>query len=194
MRGCKPWPVRRCSCWCLRRPRSRSSRIAAGRIKVVTGSAFIVRSSGTVAARAGDEVFASDALQTGADGSLGVTLKDDTRVSLGPSSEVRLERYVYAPDSGALGMVLHFVRRHGAYISGRMAKMAPDSIRLETPAAIVGVRGTTLAINVDEYARLPRTTNTSSSMRVTRLMALTAVIAGSLECVVRLPAARAADA
>jgi hypothetical protein len=31
-----------------------------------------------------------------------------------------------------------------------MAKMAPDSIRLETPAAIVGVRGTTLAIKVDE--------------------------------------------
>jgi hypothetical protein len=121
----------------------------AGRIKVVSGSAFIVRSGSTVAARAGDEVFASDALQTGADGSLGVTLKDDTRVSLGPSSEVRLERYVYAPDSGALGMVLNFVRGMGAYISGRMAKMAPDSIRLETPAAIVGVRGTTLAVNVD---------------------------------------------
>ena len=122
----------------------------AGRIKVVTGSAFIVRNSGTVAARAGDEVFASDALQTGADGSLGVTLKDDTRLSLGPSSEVRLERYVYAPDSGALGMVLNFVRGMTAYVSGRIAKMAPDSIRLETPAAIVGVRGTTLAINVEQ--------------------------------------------
>jgi hypothetical protein len=131
-------------------PAVAQERPVAGRVKVVTGSAFIVRSSGTVPARAGDEVFASDALQTGADGSLGVTLKDDTRVSLGPSSEVRLERYVYAPDSGALGMVLNFVKGMGAYISGRMAKMAPDSIRLETPAAIVGVRGTTLALNVDE--------------------------------------------
>jgi hypothetical protein len=128
---------------------AQQSNPAAGRIKVVSGSAFIVRSSGTVAARAGDEVFASDALQTGADGSLGVTLKDDTRLSLGPSSEVRLERYVYAPDSGALGMVLNFVRGMTAYVSGRIAKMAPDSIRLETPAAIVGVRGTTLAINVE---------------------------------------------
>jgi hypothetical protein len=123
---------------------------SAGRIKVVTGSAFIVRNSTSVAARAGDEVFASDALQTGADGSLGITLKDDTRLSLGPSSEVRLERYVYAPDNGALGMVLNFVRGMTAYVSGRMAKMAPDSIRLETPAAIVGVRGTTLAVNVEQ--------------------------------------------
>ena len=120
----------------------------AGRIKVASGAAFIVRGSSTIAARPGDAVFASDALQTGPDGSLGLTLKDDTRLSLGPESEIRLERYVYAPDSGALGMVVNFVRGMAAYISGRMAKLAPDAIRLETPAAIVGVRGTTLALRV----------------------------------------------
>jgi histidinol dehydrogenase len=45
--------------------------------------------------------------------------------------------------------VLKFVRGVGAYVSGGIAKLAPDSIRLETPAAIVGVRGTTVAIRVD---------------------------------------------
>lgn len=121
----------------------------AGRIKVATGSVFIVRGDSTVAARPGAAVFASDTLKTGADGSVGVTLKDDTRLSLGPASEVRIERYVYAPDSGALGMVLNFVRGVAAYVSGHMAKLAPDSIRLETPAAIVGVRGTTVAIQIE---------------------------------------------
>jgi hypothetical protein len=75
-------------------------------------------------------------------------MMDDTRISLGPASEVRLERYVFAPAEGGLGMVLNFVRGVAAYVSGRMAKLAPDSIRLETPAAIVGVRGTTVAIRV----------------------------------------------
>jgi hypothetical protein len=121
----------------------------AGRIKVATGSAVILRGGSTLPARPGDAVFASDTLQTGADGSLGVTLKDDTRLSLGPRTEVRVERYVYAPDRGALGMVLHFVRGVAAYVSGHMAKLAPDAIRLETPAAIVGVRGTTVAIRVE---------------------------------------------
>ena len=121
----------------------------AGRVKTVSGSAFIVRQSGTVPARAGDAVFASDALRTAADGTVGVTLQDDTRISLGPSSEVHLERYVYAPGEGGLGMVLNFVRGVSAYVSGRMAKLAPDSIRLETPGAIVGVRGTTVAVRVD---------------------------------------------
>jgi hypothetical protein len=93
-------------------------------------------------------VFAIDTLKTDADGTIGVTLMDDTRISLGPSSEVRLERYVFAPAEGGLGMVLNFVRGVAAYVSGRMAKLAPDAIRLETPAAIVGVRDTTVAIKV----------------------------------------------
>jgi hypothetical protein len=121
----------------------------AGRIKVVSGSAFIVRAGAEIPAEAGQVVFAADTLRTGGDGSIGVTLKDDTRLSLGPSSEVRLERFAYQPGSD-VGMVLRFVRGVTAYVSGRIAKLAPDSIRLETPAAIVGVRGTSLIFQVQE--------------------------------------------
>ena len=121
---------------------------AAGRIKVASGSAFIVRQGAAIPAQVGQVVFEADGLRTGADGSIGVTLRDDTRVSIGPSSELRLERFVYAPANDGLGLVLKFMRGVAAYVSGRIAKLAPDSIRLETPAAIVGVRGTTLAIRV----------------------------------------------
>jgi hypothetical protein len=69
-------------------------------------------------------------------------------LSLGPNSEVKVERYVYAPGEGGMGMVLKFVRGVAVYVSGRLAKLAPDSIRLEAPSAIVGVRGTTVAIKV----------------------------------------------
>jgi hypothetical protein len=122
--------------------------LPAGHVKTVSGAAFIVRGTASVAAHAGDAVFASDALRT-VDGTVGVTMMDDTRISLAPNSEVRLERYVYAPGEGGLGMVLSFVRGVAAYVSGRMSKLAPDSIRLETPAAIVGVRGTTVAVRID---------------------------------------------
>jgi hypothetical protein len=121
----------------------------AGHIKTASGTAFIVRQNAELPARPGTMIFASDALRTGGDGAVGVTLNDDTRVSLGPNSEVRLERYVYAPGEGRLGMVLNFIRGVAAYISGHIAKLAPDSIRLETPAAIVGVRGTTIVVHVE---------------------------------------------
>ena len=122
--------------------------IAAGRIKVASGAAFIVRAGGIVPAEVGHVVFEADSLRTGADGRVGITLKDDTRLSLGPGSEARLDRFVYAPAEGRLGLVLSVVRGVVAYVSGRIAKLSPDSIRLETPTAIVGVRGTTLALRV----------------------------------------------
>jgi hypothetical protein len=122
--------------------------VEAGRIKVVSGSVFLVRGTPVMPARAGQVVLEADSLKTGADGRIGITLKDDTRVSLGPGSEVRLDRFVFAPADGQMALVLKVVRGVMAYISGRIAKLSPDSIRLETPAAVVGVRGTTLAIHV----------------------------------------------
>ena len=123
---------------------------AAGRIKIASGSVFIVRAGATIPAQPGQVVFEADTLRTGADGRLGLTLKDDTRLSLGPNSEIRLDRFAYAPAEGRLGFVLNVVRGVAAYVSGRIAKLAPDAVRLETPAAIVGVRGTTMVIRASQ--------------------------------------------
>ncbi len=122
---------------------------AAGRVKVASGSAFIVRQSALIRAHAGQVVFEADGLRTGTDGRLGITLKDDTRVALGPDSEARIDRFVYAPSAGRLSLLLKIARGVAAYVSGQIAKLSPDSVRLETPAAIVGVRGTSLAIRVE---------------------------------------------
>ena len=120
----------------------------AGRIKLVSGSAFIVRARDTIRAEVGQPVHESDVLRTGDDGRMGVTLDDDTRVSLGPASEMRLDAFRYAPAQGSVGLAIQFLRGIAVYVSGQIARLAPDSIRLETPSAIVGVRGTTLAIRV----------------------------------------------
>ncbi len=121
---------------------------AAGRIKVVSGSAFIVRGGSMIKAEVGQNVLESDTLRTGDDGRLGITLDDDTRLSLGPSSEVRLNAFRYAPAQGSVSLAMSFLKGIAVYVSGQIAKLAPDSVRLETPSAIVGVRGTTLALQV----------------------------------------------
>ncbi|HXW05449.1 MAG TPA: FecR family protein [Vicinamibacterales bacterium] len=117
-----------------------------GRIKIAYGQASILREGASLPAQAGQPVFEADTLRTGPDGRLGLTLKDDTRLSLGPNSEIRLDRFAYAPAEGRLGFVLKVVRGMAAYVSGQIAKIAPDAVRLETPSAIVGVRGTTVLI------------------------------------------------
>ena len=137
-----------CACITAAAPAFAQQPSPAGRIKVVSGDAVIVRGASTVPAQNGVAVYQSDSLRTGKDGRVGITLSDDTQVSIGPGSEIKLDSFVYDPGQGQLALVLKFIRGTAAYVSGQIAKLAPDAVRLETPAAIVGVRGTTLGIEV----------------------------------------------
>ena len=107
-----------------------------------------MREGQTVPLKLGDPVFQGDALQTGADGKLGVTLRDDTRLSLGPNTHLALSSFIYSPSDGRFGLVLRVTYGVLAFISGRIARLAPDAIRIETPSSIVGVRGTHLLVGV----------------------------------------------
>lgn len=87
-----------------------------------------------------------DVLRTGADGKLGVTLKDGTRLSLGPNTEVALKSFAFSPADRQLGFVMSVVKGVVDYVSGRIAKLAPDAVKIETPTSVIGVRGTHLLL------------------------------------------------
>lgn len=123
---------------------------AAGRVKVASGAATIVRGGQSLPAVPGAEVFESDLLRTGADGRLSVMLKDESRVALGPSSELALTRFAYAPNDAQLGLGLRLARGVLSYVSGLIAKLAPEAVKLETPTSIIGVRGTHLLLRAGQ--------------------------------------------
>jgi hypothetical protein len=122
----------------------------AGRVKLVSGQAFVVHEGQRIPATIGTPVYERDSLATGADGHVGLTLRDDTRLSIGPQTTIEISRFVYAQSDSQFSFVLKVVRGVVAYVSGRIAKLSPDAVRLETPSAIVGVRGTRLVIRVAE--------------------------------------------
>ena len=92
----------------------------------MSGGAFLVRQSAVIAAQAGQTVFEADQLKTNADGFIGLTLKDDTLLSLGPNSDVHLDHFIFSPGEGRLGFALRIARGLVAYVSGRIAKLSPD--------------------------------------------------------------------
>jgi hypothetical protein len=139
-----------CACVLVAAPAFAQQPSLAGRIKVASGEAVILRNGTSIPVQTGLAVYPSDSLRTGDTGKIGVTLADDTQVSIGPRSEVRLDSFAYEPAQGQLSLVLKFIRGAAVYVSGRIAKLAPDAVRLETPAAIVGVRGTTVAVKVSD--------------------------------------------
>lgn len=122
---------------------------AAGRIKASSGTASIVRNGQSIAAAVGSEVFEADIVRTGADGRLAVMLLDETRVALGPNSEVALAAFAYAPAESRLAMTLRIARGMVAYVSGLVAKLAPESVSIQTPTAVIGVRGTHALLRIE---------------------------------------------
>jgi hypothetical protein len=91
-----------------------------------------------------------DALDTGPGGSLGVILRDDSSLSLGPGSRLVVRNFLLSPEKGSFGLLARISRGTMAYLSGLIGKMAPGSVRFETPTATIGIRGTRFAVKVGE--------------------------------------------
>lgn len=131
-------------------PAPRAAPAGAAVVKTVTGSALLLRSGKELPLTPGVTVLVGDTIKTAADGRVGLTFKDGTRLALGGSTELRLDTFTYAPAQNQLGMVVKLLRGVVEYVSGRMAKLAPGAVKVETPTSVIGIRGTRLLIGVDQ--------------------------------------------
>ena len=123
-----------------------------GSVKTLKGEAALLREGRKIVPERGTRLYQSDILQTGKDGAMGIILRDDTALSIGPSSELALKEFVFQPKEGLFSSVTRFVRGTLVYISGRIARLSPNSVKVETPVGIAAVRGTKLLVKIDEQA------------------------------------------
>jgi hypothetical protein len=126
--------------------------VDAGRVKVSQGSAWIDRAGARLPATVGTPVRQDDVIVTGADGAVGITFADDSRVSLGPDTMLAIERFEFnaTTHDGAHETTLR--RGTLAAVSGKLARQSPDAMKVRTPAAILGVRGTEFVVRTGEAA------------------------------------------
>jgi hypothetical protein len=120
-----------------------------GSVKSAQGRVVVLRGAETIAVHDGTHLLLNDVLRTGPDARLGAILQDGTRVSLGPNSELKIDRFVYEPADGKFGLLLQLARGAMAYVSGRIAQFSPQSVSVETPVGVLGLRGTHCAISLD---------------------------------------------
>jgi len=120
-----------------------------GIVKHVEGSAVIQRKGKTLVAALGTLVLPTDTIRTEDQGTVGVVFSDDTRLSLGPRTEVLIEDYRFAPKESRFSFILRIVRGTVSFLSGQITKLAPESVELIVPDATIGVRGTHVLIKVD---------------------------------------------
>jgi len=121
-----------------------------GVVRSVSGDASVTRREKTLPAAPGLKLMAGDILGTGRDGSLGVILRDDSSLSIGPGSRLVLRSFLFSTKEGTFDLVARITCGTMAYLSGLIGKLAPEKARFETPTATIGIRGTRFAVKVEE--------------------------------------------
>ena len=122
----------------------------AGTVKTLKGTATIERNGSKAPATIGSRIQTSDRISTGAESSIGITLRDNTLLSAGPNSTLVLNQFAFDSTTHA-GTVDATVKRGTlSVVSGKIAKTSPDKVVFNTPSVSLGVRGTEFILEAGE--------------------------------------------
>jgi hypothetical protein len=119
-------------------------------VETISGEVYVQRGGVRVTVKAGDRLFEKDTIDTGADGTIGITFIDNTVMSTGPNSEVALEEYRFDSNNFNGSMLTDLRKGTLSMVSGDIAKSSPSAMKVKTPAAILGVRGTHFVVQVPQ--------------------------------------------
>ncbi len=117
--------------------------------KNVSGGIKIVRNDATLAAASGMTLFTSDKVVSDSDASGGIVFKDGTLLTVGSSTEIQIRDYVFEPKESRYAFSLYLAKGTAIYSSGKIGKLSPESVKVNTPTATVGVRGTRFIIKAE---------------------------------------------
>jgi hypothetical protein len=121
-----------------------------GQIKNTAGQVFLLRNNNQQPAKPGALLEQADVIITGSNGSVGVTLIDNSRLSAGPNTRVEFKQFRFNPTTQEGESLTQLHRGTLAIVSGQIAKRSADAMKVQTPTTILGVRGTKFAVKVDE--------------------------------------------
>ncbi|MCM2305329.1 MAG: FecR family protein [Elusimicrobia bacterium] len=93
----------------------------------------------------GKPVFSRDKVTTGPEGKLQILLLDQTSFTVGPNSELELDEFVFDPATNAGKVSARIAKGAFRFVTGKVARRDPASMKVETPVGTIGIRGTMTA-------------------------------------------------
>ena len=120
----------------------------AGVIMTISGQVEVRRGDTVVVLTTGDMVISGDTIVTFTNSSVGVTLKDDTLLSLGPNSTFTLVVFEMDPVAENFSLIGAIMEGTLIVTTGQIGEIAPENVVFETPFGVIGIRGTRFGISV----------------------------------------------
>jgi len=119
-----------------------------GNVATVTGSASVVRNNTTTPLKVNDDIFLNDVVQTGAKSALGITFTDATTFNLKANAQITIDTYVYEDGGKNNAGVFDVAKGTAAFVAAAVAKTG--DMKITTPTATLGIRGTSGLVEVPE--------------------------------------------
>ncbi|QLA15073.1 FecR family protein [Desulfolutivibrio sulfoxidireducens] len=92
----------------------------------------------------GGPVLVKDILSTGPEDRGKIVFADDSVLEIGPDSEIRIEDFAYdTSDRDNFRQGLKMAKGLFRYATGKIVADDPDHLKIESPLAAIGIRGTT---------------------------------------------------
>ncbi|MCP3402384.1 FecR domain-containing protein [Bradyrhizobium sp. CCGB20] len=121
-----------------------------GNVATVTGIATVVRDKNSYPLRARDDIYLNDIVQTSSNSTLGITFNDATTFNLSASSKITIDNYVYEDGGKQNSGIFDIGKGTVAFVAAAVAKTG--DMKITTPTATLGIRGTTGVVDVPEGA------------------------------------------
>ncbi len=123
--------------------------LPCGSFKSVSGEVLIQRpGKDKITAVIGTRIYPRDQIQSDKNGSASVILQDDTIICLGPDSTMNMEEFIFNPSLYEYSMATRLLKGTFLFLSGVIAKIAPDNVKIQTPDGTIAVRGTRFLVEV----------------------------------------------
>ncbi|NOT40455.1 MAG: FecR domain-containing protein [Alphaproteobacteria bacterium] len=120
-----------------------------GQIKTAAGAVTVERAGASKSLAVGDRVYESDTIVTG-NGTVGITFVDNSMMALGPQTRLALDQFAFDPTTHDGRFNASLSKGTLTVKSGQIVKQTPEAMRIKTPAALLGVRGTEFAVRADD--------------------------------------------
>ncbi len=117
-------------------------------VKRVTGDVSLKRGDKTVVVKPGNSLKEGDTLITKQESSVGFIFHDGTMLSLGENSILKINRYIFKPLDERFTLDVKLNKGQASFQSGKIGKLAPETVKFRVPDGIVGIRGTKFFVEV----------------------------------------------
>jgi hypothetical protein len=123
-----------------------------GVVKTSQGAVTIERAGQSLPAPVGTTLQVGDQVRAGAASSVGVTLRDDTRLTAGANSRLLISDFKFDLETHEGSMLISLLKGTFSVVTGLVAKRSPQSVEFKTPTMTLGIRGTEFVVAVDGAA------------------------------------------